>query len=97
MKPGRASPFGGDQGALQMMAFCAAGLLTLLSLPHIWWASGWLTSTVLTPEFGYDWEWLMRLTVFGLLVGIALGAARMSMTSSVVVAGFWLMTKLPIF
>ena len=39
MKAGAGSLFGGNQSAVEMMAFCAAGLLTLISLPHIWRAS----------------------------------------------------------
>ena len=97
MKAGAGSIFGGNQSAVEMMAFCAAGLLTLISLPHIWRASEWVTITMLVPEFGMDWVLLMRFAVFVLLTGIALAADRLSMISSVALAGLWLFAKLPIF
>ncbi len=98
MKKGIGGFFGGrDKEPLHQMAMWLAFLLTLLCTPRIWEFSGWLSVKLLEPDFGYDLTLWLRPVVFLFLLMAAIYGARATLASSVVIAAFFVATKLPIF
>lgn len=88
---------GANLTPLQMMAFWVAALCTLLMLPQIWLASGWLANTLLRPEFGAEITWYLRPVVFICLLMAGLYAARATLASSFALVALAAITKLPLF
>lgn len=64
------------------LAFWIAVLCTILMLPKIWIASGWLGEQFLEPDFGPDLTWVLRPFVFFILVMVGLFSARATFVSS---------------